>query len=166
MRAEDVLIRIHNLLHEAGAKKKELTRIAVSAGPGSFTGIRVGIATALGLTEALQVELSSFSVLEAMASERDVTGVAAIPMGRGAACAQQFSKGSASGDPFTIAIDDLRYLDIDGIFLVHSGLSQLADQRDHVVIFADELAKALVRMSAKSPTAFAQPIFISRSAKP
>jgi tRNA threonylcarbamoyladenosine biosynthesis protein TsaB len=166
LRAEDVLLRIHDLLDEAGVKKTELTRIAVSAGPGSFTGIRVGIATALGLKKALQVELSSFSVLEAMAAERDLTGVAVIPMGRGAACAQQFSKGSASGEPFNIAIDDLRHLDIDGIFLVHAGLSQLAARRVHVEVFGHALAMALVRISAKRPTAFAQPIFISRTAKP
>jgi tRNA threonylcarbamoyladenosine biosynthesis protein TsaB len=135
-----------------------------SAGPGSFTGIRVGIATALGLKDALDVELSSFSVLEAMASDSDLTGVVAIPMGRGAACAQRFANGTSTGEPFNIAIADIFLERSAGILLVHSGLAQLAHEDDQVSVFGDDLATALVRMSIKKPLSIARPIFLNHSA--
>ena len=164
VRAEDVLIRIKDLLQRSGIRKDEITKLVVSAGPGSFTGIRVGIATAIGLKDALQVELSSFSILEAMAASVDLTGITAIPMGRDAACAQRFVNGIAAGEPFNIPINNLSSMRTELTLLVHQGLSQLAAEDARVIVFGNDLATALVRMSANKPSTFAPPIFISRVA--
>jgi tRNA threonylcarbamoyl adenosine modification protein YeaZ len=164
VRAEDVLVRIQGLLKGSGVGKDEITKVVVSAGPGSFTGIRVGIATAIGLKDALQVELSSFSVLEAMAASVDLTGISAIPMGRESACAQRFVNGNAAGEPFNIPINDLLSMRTESTLLVHQRLSELEPSDNRVVVFGNDLATALIRLSANRPPTFAPPIFISRAA--
>jgi tRNA threonylcarbamoyladenosine biosynthesis protein TsaB len=58
---------IVSLLKEHEIQMKDLTAIAVSAGPGSYTGLRVGMATAKGLCYALQIPLILISTLRMMA---------------------------------------------------------------------------------------------------
>lgn len=47
--ASDLLPALERLLQEAGASKNQIAHVFVGTGPGSYTGLRVGIATALGL---------------------------------------------------------------------------------------------------------------------
>jgi tRNA threonylcarbamoyladenosine biosynthesis protein TsaB len=64
--AERLLPLIAELLTEAGWARTSLDRIGVSVGPGSFTGLRVGIACAQGLSLGLQVPLVGVTSLRAM----------------------------------------------------------------------------------------------------
>ncbi|GIL02850.1 MAG: tRNA (adenosine(37)-N6)-threonylcarbamoyltransferase complex dimerization subunit type 1 TsaB [Alphaproteobacteria bacterium] len=72
----------------------DLGRIAACAGPGSFTGVRVGLATARGMALGLGVAAVGVSALEALAAEAGVTGhetlLALIDARRGEAYAQFF----------------------------------------------------------------------------
>lgn len=55
---------IQSMVKEAGYELKDLSAIAVVAGPGSYTGLRVGMATAKGLCYALHIPLITESCLE------------------------------------------------------------------------------------------------------
>ena len=65
--AEQLLPMIAELLAEAGWSRSQLDRIGVSVGPGSFTGLRVGIACAQGLAMGLGLPLVGVTSLAAMA---------------------------------------------------------------------------------------------------
>ena len=55
------------LLEQCGLKPQDLDLIAVAAGPGSFTGLRIGVAAAKGLAWAAELPCAGCSTLEAMA---------------------------------------------------------------------------------------------------
>jgi tRNA threonylcarbamoyladenosine biosynthesis protein TsaB len=65
--AERLLPMIAEVLAEAGWKKSDLARLGVSIGPGSFTGLRVGIACAQGLALGLGIPLVGVTSLRALA---------------------------------------------------------------------------------------------------
>ena len=79
--AATLLPAIASTLEQAGVARKELSLIAVTVGPGSFTGVRVGLATARGLAVALGVPLAGITTtasLLAEANASDRLAVAAI----------------------------------------------------------------------------------------
>lgn len=76
---------IAELLVRQGVEKRSLSLLAVASGPGSFTGLRVAIATAKGLAEAFAIPVVPVSVLEAilLVSPAQDRAVAAIDAQRG-----------------------------------------------------------------------------------
>jgi len=60
-RAVRVLADADELLEEAGADPRELSRLVVGTGPGSFTGVRMGLAAARALAFALELRLAGVS---------------------------------------------------------------------------------------------------------
>ncbi len=67
--AERLLPMIRDVLDETGLKLGDLDGIAISIGPGSFTGLRIGLTTAKSLCWTAGVPLFTVSTLEAMASQ-------------------------------------------------------------------------------------------------
>lgn len=72
--ASDLVPSLDALLRELGRRPADLARIVVGLGPGSFTGLRVGIATALGLARATGAALTGVPSLEALAYAELVPG--------------------------------------------------------------------------------------------
>jgi tRNA threonylcarbamoyladenosine biosynthesis protein TsaB len=70
---------VQQVMAEAGVAFGELDRIGVTVGPGSFTGVRVGLAFAKGLALALDIPLIGLGTLEALAASVEPEGrVAAV----------------------------------------------------------------------------------------
>ena len=65
--AERLHVYIDDVLREAGISSEDLKAIAVSKGPGSYTGLRIGVSAAKGLCYALDIPLIAIPTLESLA---------------------------------------------------------------------------------------------------
>lgn len=64
--ASKLTVMIEQILLEAGRSLKEVCAIAVSMGPGSYTGLRIGVSTAKGLCYGLDIPLIAINTLTAL----------------------------------------------------------------------------------------------------
>lgn len=78
--SELLMPHVSALLDMAEINKKNLEGVAVSIGPGSFTGLRIGLATAKALAYALQIPLVGVSTLAALAYSCPLPGILLAPM--------------------------------------------------------------------------------------
>ena len=78
--AERLHLYIDDLLKQNNIKPTELDAIAVSKGPGSYTGLRIGVSAAKGLCFSLDKPLISVSTLEALARQVKVQNGLIVPM--------------------------------------------------------------------------------------
>lgn len=69
---------IDAVLAEANLTKQDLDAVAVSKGPGSYTGLRIGVSSAKGLCFALDIPLIATNTLKALAMQADTTDVQTI----------------------------------------------------------------------------------------
>jgi tRNA threonylcarbamoyladenosine biosynthesis protein TsaB len=67
-KAVRVLLDVDDMLREGGLDARDLDRIVVGTGPGSFTGLRMGLATARALAFSLELPVAGVSTLDALAA--------------------------------------------------------------------------------------------------
>jgi tRNA threonylcarbamoyladenosine biosynthesis protein TsaB len=110
--------QISALLSKYGFSKLDIGGFAVATGPGSFTGLRVGLAAIKALAEVLRQPIAGVSLLEVMAASSSVTGrvLALTDAGRGEVFAgtyQAFPDQQARAiSERLIKIDDLEVGDV------------------------------------------------------
>jgi tRNA threonylcarbamoyladenosine biosynthesis protein TsaB len=107
--AAQLLPLARRALRAAGATFADVTRIGVGVGPGTFTGLRIGVATARALAQATGAELAPVSTLAALAEaagdERPVLAV--LDARRGEAFAAAFQRGEQLVAPMAVAPEEL-----------------------------------------------------------
>lgn len=78
--AEKLHVFIEEVIAESGVSVQDLNAIAVSQGPGSYTGLRIGVSAAKGLCYALNIPLIAVDTLQTLASQVSVSEGKIIPM--------------------------------------------------------------------------------------
>ncbi len=78
--SEHLMPHIADLLDKASQQRSDLTAVAVSIGPGSFTGLRIGLATAKALAYSLRLPLLGIPTMAALAFGCYAPGVTLVPM--------------------------------------------------------------------------------------
>lgn len=174
------------LLDEAGLKPADLDRIGVTVGPGSFTGLRVGLAFAKGLGLALGRPVVGVGALEALAASVPQTAphagaapggliVAVIDARREQVYAQAFAGGAAAATgPEALGVAEAAAsMAATGrpAVLVGSGARLLAQAFPEAAIDprpgADPVALARLAAAAPEPVGMPAPIYLrAPDAKP
>jgi tRNA threonylcarbamoyladenosine biosynthesis protein TsaB len=108
--AEELMPMIEAVLEEASLSPADLTALAVTIGPGTFTGLRAGLAAARGFALARALPLVGVTTLEAVAApvtaEADETIVAAFDARRAEAYLQAFDAAHLPlNEPMIVALD-------------------------------------------------------------
>lgn len=78
--SQTILLMANQLLSQCGKQAAEVEAVAVAAGPGSFTGVRIGVAAAKGFAWGAEVPIYGISTLEAMALELGVSEGLVLPV--------------------------------------------------------------------------------------
>jgi tRNA threonylcarbamoyladenosine biosynthesis protein TsaB len=158
--ARELLALVRQALEAVGADYPDVRRIGVGVGPGTFTGLRIGVATARALAQATGAEVAAVSTLEALAAAAatDRAVLAVLDARRGEAYAAAFHDGERLLGPVAIAPD---------------GLGALADPRrapwlavgDGAVRFRDRLEQAAEVPADASPLHGASALAVCRLAR-
>ena len=101
--AQEVLVLCDELMERAGVSPRELDGVVGGIGPGSFTGVRVGLATARGLGLALDRPVAGASTLGALRAGAGPASVACIDARRGEVFAEGDDIPAAARAPQALA---------------------------------------------------------------
>ena len=158
---EAIAVLTQAAMAEAGAAFEALGRIGVVVGPGSFTGLRVGLAFAKGLALAWDTPLVGIGALEALIeSAGDGRIAAAIDAGRGQVYLQ--TGGPPEQHPIAEALELISAFEPEAI--VGSGAALLASAAPQARIdgrgFADPAALARLTLAAPAPGEPPKPLYL------
>lgn len=144
---------IEELLQKAGVKPAELDAIAISEGPGSYTGVRIGVTIAKTLAWTLQKPLVGISSVQSLAANAQLSSdvvCALFDARRQHVYAGAYEQGSAIIEDAHMSIDQLlQQLDALGRNVLFVG--------SDVAMYWDTIVAALGERAQKAPLAFNLP---------
>lgn len=154
--AEELHPFISRVFDEAQLEMHQLDAVSVSMGPGSYTGLRIGVSAAKGLCFALDIPLISISTLQALARQASIEEGYIIPL----LDARRMEVYSAVYDPDNKEIREVRaeiiseksfsaYLDRDPCILIGPGAAKCVAVIQHAnAIFEDKILPSAREMVA------------------
>lgn len=155
------------VMAQAGLDFSDLDRVAATVGPGSFTGLRVGVAFAKGLASALSVPSIGVGALEALAAEEDGLAAAVIDARRDQVYLQVFDAGQALTPPEVAPLEAAvaRLAGIAGerpLRLIGSGAPLLAASRPGAQVLTPEGcdARHVARLGAARAASPIRPLYL------
>lgn len=113
----ELVPNIAHLLKGRGATPQALTGLAVAIGPGSFTGLRIGLSVAKGFAIGLKIPLVGIPTLDVLAYAHAPRGLpiwAIIQAGRGRICAVFYPREGSPPHPADYLLTTLAELEIEG----------------------------------------------------
>ena len=170
--AERLMETIGHVLAETGLAYSDIGRVAACVGPGSFTGVRVGLATARGMALGLGVPVLGVSALDALklaASEKEGEGetplLVVLDARRGEVYAQFFgdNSGTFPEGPFVASCETIATMaaDANNLALCGSGAPLIAEQAGREFEIRHRLAAAPIgdyaRLGAGAPLTQTRP---------
>lgn len=155
---------VQEAMAEAGIGFDKLERIGVTVGPGSFTGLRVGLAFAKGLAAALSIPAVGVGSLEALAEPESGTVLAVLDAKRGQVYLQAFAGGVAVSAPDALPIETAaaRLAEFAPDTLIGTGAELLAQMAPGVrVVLADVTDPvAVARLAAARAPVPPRPLYL------
>lgn len=155
---------VAEVMAQAGIAFDSLDRVGVTVGPGSFTGLRVGLAFAKGLSAALDIPAVGVGSLEALARPHQGRVIAALDAKRGQVYLQGFADGVAVSAPDVLALETAaaRVAELAPDVLVGTGAALLAEVRPSAkVIGIDHTDPAAVAaVAAARPPSPPRPLYL------
>lgn len=155
------------VMAEADLPFSRLQRIGATVGPGSFTGLRVGVAFAKGLGSALRLPAVGVGVLEALAAEASGLVAATVDARRDQVYLQVFEDGQPlmAPDALTLGTAAARLAELAmgrALTLVGSGAPLLAEAAPGAEVLIPEGcdARAVARLAAGKPAAPIRPLYL------
>lgn len=155
---------VQEAMAEAGLGFDKLERIGVTVGPGSFTGLRVGLAFAKGLASALSIPAVGIGALEALADTESGNVVAVLDAKRGQVYLQAFSDGAPVSAPDALPIETAaaRVAEFAPDILIGTGAALLAGVRPGVRVIEADVTDpvAVARLAALRSPVPPRPLYL------
>lgn len=169
--AENLHVFIQDVLKEANLSIKQINAIAISKGPGSYTGLRIGVSTAKGLCYALQIPLISIDTLQSMAyavahtKNEDVLYCPMLDARRMEVYCAVYDKNVETITPVNALVVDEKSIDIFNlnktIYFFGDGMPKVKQllQTNKNAVFIDDVFPSAKNMASLAFTKFAKKLF-------
>jgi tRNA threonylcarbamoyladenosine biosynthesis protein TsaB len=135
--------QISALLAHQGFGKRDIEGFTVASGPGSFTGLRVGLAAIKALAEVLRKPITAVSLLEALAGEAPPRGkvLTALDAGRGQVYLGEFEMGPPIHLLNQFLVTREKFLSAGHVFPVVTSDAAIADEARHAGLAVQQVER-------------------------